>query len=52
MSEYVKDPSKPAGWKVISYPKKDEASADTSNLTADAMDEGSEGGGSDAEPDQ
>jgi pro-apoptotic serine protease NMA111 len=51
MSEYVKDPSVPAGWKVLAYPKKDEA-ADASNLTADAMDEGTEGGGSDAEPDQ
>ncbi|EED21123.1 nuclear serine protease HtrA2/Nma111, putative [Talaromyces stipitatus ATCC 10500] len=51
MSEYVKDPSAPAGWKVINYPKRDEASADQGNLTADAMDEGAEDGGSDAEPD-
>ncbi|KUL89420.1 hypothetical protein ZTR_04447 [Talaromyces verruculosus] len=50
MSEYVKDVSAPAGWKVINYPKKDE-SADQGNLTADAMDEGVEEGGSDAEPD-
>lgn len=50
MSEYVKDVSAPAGWKVINYPKKEE-SADQGNLTADAMDEGVEDGGSDAEPD-
>jgi hypothetical protein len=53
MSEYVKDKSTPAGWKMVTYPKdKDLATADTSNLTADAMDEGAdEGGGDNAEPD-
>lgn len=53
MSEYVKDGSSPAGWKMISYPKdKDLAAADGSNLTADGMDEGAGGEGDhDAEPD-
>lgn len=51
MSEYVKDVSAPAGWKVVNYPKKDEVSADQGNLTADAMDEAVEDGASDAEPD-
>ncbi|EEA25274.1 hypothetical protein EYB25_002542 [Talaromyces marneffei] len=50
MSEYVKDVSAPARWKVINYPKRDD-SADQGNLTADAMDEAVEEGGSDAEPD-
>lgn len=54
MSEYIKDPSSPAGWRTITYEKGQEkqgVSADTTNLNADAMDEGYDGGGSDIEPD-
>lgn len=54
MSEYVKDPSSPLGWKTISHDAnkaKLGAMPDAPNLNPDAMDEGGEGGGSDAEPD-
>lgn len=53
MSEYIKDPSSPAGWRTISHDKhkhKDGISPDSSNLNPDAMDEGLDGG-SDIEPD-
>lgn len=54
MSEYIKDPSAPAGWRTVSYdPREDKrgAAPDAANLNADAMDEVFEGGGSDIEPD-
>lgn len=53
MSEYLKDPSAPDGWRTISHPKqkhKDGIAPDSSNLNPDAMDEGLDGG-SDIEPD-
>lgn len=53
MSEYIKDPSSPEGWRTITYEKGKEkrgSPADTTNLNADAMSEGMEGY-SDAEPD-
>lgn len=43
MSEYLKDPSAPDGWRTISHPKqkhKDGIAPDSSNLNPDAMDEG------------
>jgi pro-apoptotic serine protease NMA111 len=52
MSEYVKDPNSPEGWKTICYDKGEERrdlSADSINLNADAMDEDSDGGNSDPE---
>ncbi|CRG90839.1 Pro-apoptotic serine protease nma111 [Talaromyces islandicus] len=52
MSEYIKDSTTDSGWKVVTYPTADEAGADTLNLTADAMDEGGDEGGSDIEPDE
>ncbi|KAH8689409.1 putative nuclear serine protease HtrA2/Nma111 [Talaromyces proteolyticus] len=52
MSEYAKDSTSELGWKVITYPTKDEAAADSSNLTAEAMDEGAGEGASDVEPDE
>lgn len=45
MSEYVKDPSRPNGWKVISYGgkgKKGGNKEDGAPVTAEAMDEGGE----------
>ncbi|KAJ9259282.1 hypothetical protein DTO207G8_845 [Paecilomyces variotii] len=53
MSEYIKDPSVPAGWRTVSYEKGKErrgVTADSSNLNADAMDEGIDDGPSDVEP--
>lgn len=46
MSEYVKDPSHPNGWKVISYSKgkKSGMKDDGAPMTAEAMDEGADGG--------
>jgi hypothetical protein len=44
MSEYVKDPNSPEGWKTICYERGEERrglSADSLNLNADAMDEDS-----------
>lgn len=53
MSEYLKDPSVPAGWRTVSHDKSDKlgVSPDAANLNPDAMDEGMEGGASDMEPD-
>lgn len=48
MSEYIKDPSTPAGWRTISYDKAGSASDGVPD--PDAMQEGYEGG-SDIEPD-
>lgn len=39
MSEYVKDPKKPQGWKVISFGKRTSKSNDGAPVTADGMDE-------------
>ena len=44
MSEYVVDPSRPSGWKTISYSKKKLTDADGAPVTADGMDEGGDGG--------
>ncbi|KAI1628279.1 Pro-apoptotic serine protease nma111 [Exophiala viscosa] len=45
MSEYVKDPDQPHGWKVISYSKgkKSGSKDDGAPMTAEAMDEGADG---------
>lgn len=54
MSEYLKDPSVPAGWRTISHEKSEVklgVSPDAANLNPDAMDEVFEGGASDIEPD-
>jgi len=54
MSEYIKDPSAPEGWRTITYEKGKEkhgSPADTTNLNADAMSEGMDEGYSDVEPD-
>lgn len=54
MSEYLKDPSVPAGWRTISHEKAEDrlgAAPDAVNLNPDAMEEGHGGGGSDIEPD-
>jgi hypothetical protein len=54
MSEYIKDPSAEAGWSTVSHGKsetKKGVSSDAANLNPDAMDEGGDGGPSDAEPD-
>ncbi|GAB1216645.1 hypothetical protein ATERTT37_005862 [Aspergillus terreus] len=43
MSEYIKDPAHPAGWKTVSHDKakhKDGIAPDAANLNPDAMDEG------------
>ena len=43
MSEYLKDPSAPDGWRTISHPKQkhsDGIAPDSANLNPDAMDEG------------
>ncbi|KAI9932628.1 hypothetical protein AWENTII_005055 [Aspergillus wentii] len=53
MSEYIKDPSKPSGWRTISHDKgkhKDGIAADAANLNPDAMEQGFEDV-SDIEPD-
>ena len=45
MSEYIKDPAHPAGWKTVSHDKdkyKDGIAPDAANLNPDAMDEGFE----------
>lgn len=52
MSEYIKDPSTPAGWRTISHDKHDAKrgiAPDAANLNPDAMDEEFQGG-SDVEP--
>ena len=52
MSEYVKDPTRPAGWKTISYDSKGKKRAmvvDGAPVTADGMDEGGDDGVSDVE---
>ena len=52
MSEYVKDPTQPNGWKSISYGsfgKRKTAEIDGAPVTAEGMDEGAEEGGSDVE---
>ncbi len=58
MSEYVKDPSGPEGWKVIAYDKGEtrrSKAPDTVNLNADTLhedrDEGMSEGMSDVDPD-
>ncbi|EEH16746.2 Pro-apoptotic serine protease [Paracoccidioides brasiliensis Pb03] len=51
MSEYVKDPSAPEGWRAVSHDKEPRRS-DMDNLNADAMDEEPDEVMSDAEPDQ
>jgi hypothetical protein len=51
MSEYVKDPTTPSGWRTISYETQVGVAPDAVNLNPDAMDEGAEQGGSDIEPD-
>lgn len=54
MSEYVKDPTSPGGWRTISYDKGSKNRGelnDTGNLNADAMEEGIDDGMSDFEPD-
>ncbi|EEH50253.2 Pro-apoptotic serine protease [Paracoccidioides brasiliensis Pb18] len=51
MSEYVKDPSAPEGWRAVSHDKEPRRS-DMDNLNADAMDEEPDEAMSDAEPDQ
>ncbi|KAK2809716.1 hypothetical protein FQN50_003561 [Emmonsiellopsis sp. PD_5] len=51
MSEYVKDPAAPEGWRTISHDR-ERRKSDTSNLNADAMDEGRDEGMSDVEPDE
>jgi hypothetical protein len=54
MSQYVKDPSTPLGWRTISYLKsmtRRGIEPDNTNLNADAMVEERDGGGSDVEPD-
>jgi hypothetical protein len=50
MSEYVKDPTVPAGWRTISYETQIGVAPDAANLNPEAMDEGVEGG-TDIEPD-
>lgn len=42
MSEYIKDVSKPQGWKVISYSRRSSKSNEGAPVTAEGMDE--EGG--------
>lgn len=52
MSEYLKDPSAPQGWRTVSHDKdkhRDGAAPDAANLNPDAMDEGFDGV-SDVEP--
>lgn len=47
MSEYIKDSSRPLGWRTVSYEKdehKDGAAADAANLNPDAMNEDSTDG--------
>ncbi len=47
MSEYVKDPSQPNGWKVISYDAQGKQSGNNSEgvpVTAEGMDEDADGG--------
>jgi hypothetical protein len=42
MSEYIKDPARPLGWKTVSYDKdkhRDGVAADAANLNPDAMNE-------------
>lgn len=42
MSEYVKDPSQPLGWRTVSHDRdrhKDGITPDAANLNPDAMDE-------------
>jgi pro-apoptotic serine protease NMA111 len=54
MSEYVKDPSSPEGWRMVSYEKGQQkygGVADTTYLNADSMDEGAGGGNTDMECD-
>ncbi|KAJ5996010.1 hypothetical protein N7522_007670 [Penicillium canescens] len=51
MSEYIKDPTVPAGWRTVSYETQIGVAPDAANLNPEAMDEGVEGGGSDIEPD-
>ncbi|KAK5938663.1 hypothetical protein PMZ80_008854 [Knufia obscura] len=46
MSEYVKDTSKPAGWRTVSYRRRN----DGAPVTADAMDEGAEESGGEEGP--
>jgi len=52
MSEYVKDPSQPNGWKTISYDSagsKKTMVIDGAPVTAEGMDEGGDDAGSDAD---
>lgn len=54
MSEYLRDPSAPDGWRTVSHPKhkhKGGIAPDSANLNPDAMDEGFDGG-SEIEPDE
>jgi len=41
MSEYVKDPTKPTGWKTVSHSKRSTRN-DGAPVTAEGMDEGAE----------
>ena len=52
MSEYLKDPSQPCGWRTVSHNKskhKDGITPDVANLNPDAMEQGYDGA-SDIEP--
>jgi len=50
MSQYVKDSSRPQGWKVISYRDKDKRRDDGAPITAESMDEGADEGSGDEQP--
>lgn len=51
MSEYVKDPTVPAGWRTVSYETQIGVAPDAANLNPEAMNEEGVEGGSDIEPD-
>lgn len=52
MSEYIKDPSAPEGWRTISYEKKGRTLSDSANPNADAMEEVAENEPGDVEPER
>jgi hypothetical protein len=49
MSQYIKDPSKPTGWRVVSYSNKKKED-EGAPVTAESMEEGADDGSGAEEP--
>lgn len=52
MSQYIKDETRPTGWRVVSYSNNKQKKDEGAPVTADGMEEGADdGSGGEEEPD-